>query len=152
MVYVDNLLLAASTQKFMDWVKSILKDAFQMRDLGEVKYILGLELCWDRKAQTISLCQSKYIQGVLKWTDMKNCKSVYTPLLHNTKLVLATLEDDPPVLEMIIEGQKVSYLSVIRSLMYAMLGTWLDLAYTIGLLSHFSTNPTGVVPPSLFGP
>ena len=49
-VYVDDLLLAASTQKFMDWVKSILKDAFQMRDLGEAKYILGLELCWDREA------------------------------------------------------------------------------------------------------
>ena len=120
---MDDLLLEASTQKFMDWVKSILKDAFQMRDLGKAKYILGLELCQDRKAQTISLCQSKYIQGVLEQTGMKDCKPVYTPLPHNTKLVLVTPEDGPSVPEMIIKGQKVSYLSVIGFLMYAMLGT-----------------------------
>ena len=127
----------------MNWVKSILKDAFQIRDLGEAKYILGLELHWDRKAQTISLCQSKYIQGVLEQTDMKDCKPVYTPLPHNPKLVLAMPEDSSPIPEMIIEGQKVSYLSVIRSLMYVMLGTWPDFIYTMGLLSCFSTNPTG---------
>ena len=43
-VYIDDLLLAASTQKYMDWIKSMLKSAFQMKDLGEAKYILGLEL------------------------------------------------------------------------------------------------------------
>ena len=36
-IYVDDLLLTASTRKFMDWVKSILKDAFRMRDLGKAK-------------------------------------------------------------------------------------------------------------------
>src|SRR5947209_8381888 len=114
-----------------------------MRDLGEAKYIVGLELHWDRKAQTISLCQSKYIQGVLEQTGMKDCKPVYTPLPYNTKLVPAMPEDGLPILKIIIEGQKVSYLSVIGSLMYAMLGTWLDLAYTVGMLSCFSANLTG---------
>ena len=74
---------------------------------------------------------------------MKDCKPVYTPLPHNIKLVPVTLEDGPPVPEVIIKGQKISYLSVIGSLMYAMLGTQPDLAYTVGLLSQFSANPTG---------
>ena len=61
MVYMDDLLLAASTQKFMNWIKSILKSTFQMKDLGEVKYILGLELWQNWAVKTISLCQSQYI-------------------------------------------------------------------------------------------
>jgi hypothetical protein len=43
--------------------------------------------------------------------------------------------------EMNIRGKKVSYLTVIRSLIYAMLGTHPDLAFTVGLLSRFSTAP-----------
>ena len=72
---------------------------------------------------------------------MKDCKPVYTPLQHNLKLVLATPEDGPPITEVKIDGKLVSYLTVIGSLMYAMLGTWPNLAYTIGVLSHFSAAP-----------
>ena len=43
---------------------------------------------------------------------------------------------------MTIDEKQVSYLMVIGSLMYAMLGTWPDLAFAVGLLSHFSTAPT----------
>ena len=54
---------------------------------------------------------------------MKDCKPMYTLLAHNLKLVPATPEDRTLVLDMNIEGLKISYLSVINSLMYAMLGT-----------------------------
>ena len=53
-VYVDDLLLAASTRKFMDQIKSALGATFKMRDLGKAKYILGIELKRDRQARTIS--------------------------------------------------------------------------------------------------
>ncbi|KIJ06565.1 hypothetical protein PAXINDRAFT_35872, partial [Paxillus involutus ATCC 200175] len=51
------LLLAASSRKFMDSVKAKLSVAFKMRDLGEAKYILGIEINRDRKLRTISLSQ-----------------------------------------------------------------------------------------------
>lgn len=52
---------------------------------------------------------------------MKDCKPVFTSLSHDTNLTLATLEDSPLIMKMNIEGQKVSYSSIIGSLMYTML-------------------------------
>ena len=112
-----------------------------MCDLGEAQYILGVELWRDRASQTISLSQSQYIQTVLECTGMKDCKPVYTPLQHNLKLVPATPKDGSPITEVKIDRELVSYLTVIGSLMYAMLGTWPDLGYTVGVLSHFSAAP-----------
>ena len=73
---------------------------------------------------------------------MKDCKPTYTPLQHNLKLT-PVQPGETPVPEMTINGKQVSYLTVIGSLMYAMLGTRPDLAFAVGLLSCFSAAPTG---------
>ena len=86
-VYVDDLLLAASSRAFMNDIKGILLTAFKMKDLGEAKYILGLELQRDRKEGKISLSQTQYICTVLERTGMSESKPVWTPLTHNAKLV-----------------------------------------------------------------
>jgi len=62
-------------------------------------------------------------------------------MAHNLHLSATDLEDDQTIPEMIIEGKQVSYLSVIGFLMYLMLGTHLDITYTIGTLSRFSAKP-----------
>jgi hypothetical protein len=137
-VYVDDLLLAASSWVFMDNMKEILLTAFKMKDLSEAKYILGLELQRNRKEGKISLSQKQYICTVLEQTGMSESKPIWTPLAHNTKLMSQTPDangDNPVILEMSIGGMKVSYLTIIGSLMYAMLGTRPDLAFTVGLLS-----------------
>ena len=141
-VYVDDLLLAATNRTFMNSIKSDLSSTFKMRDLGAAKYILGIEVKRNRKARTISLCQSQYISTVLERTGMSNCKPVYTPLPHNAKLVAATPDSAPAIHDMDIDGKKVSYLTVIGSLMYAMLGTRPDIAHAVGVLSRFSAHPT----------
>jgi len=140
-VYVDDLLLAATTRKFMNSMKAKLSAAFKMRDLGEAKYILGIEIKRNHKLQTISLSQSQYSRTVLERTGMSTCKPVWTPMAHNLHLSATDPEDDRTIPEMIIEGKQVSYLSVIGSLMYLMLGTCLDIAYAIGTLSRFSARP-----------
>ena len=62
-------------------------------------------------------------------------------MAHNLHLSATDPEDDRTILEMIIEGKQVSYLSMIGSLMYLMLGTCPDIAYAIGTLSQFSARP-----------
>ena len=101
---MDNLLLAASTQKFMDQIKSALGATFKMHDLGEAKYILGIELNHDRQAWTKSLSQSEYICTVLEKTRMKDCKPTYTPLQHNLKLTLVQ-PGETLVLKMTVNGK-----------------------------------------------
>ena len=121
-VYVDDLLLAATTQKFMDSIKAKLSASFKMRDLGEAKYLLGIEIKRNRKFQSISLSQSQYSRTILEHTGMSTCKSVWTPMAHNSQLSVTDPEDDRIIPEQIIEGCQVSYLTVIGSLMYLMLG------------------------------
>ena len=121
-VYVDDLLLAAITRKFMDSIKAKLSASFKMRDLGEAKYILGIEIKRNRKFQSISLSQSQYSRTILEHTGMSTCKSVWTPMAHNSQLSVTDPEDDRIIPEQIIEGCQVSYLTVIGSLMYLMLG------------------------------
>jgi hypothetical protein len=58
-VYVDDLLLAASSHTFMDSVKATLSSTFRMKDLGEAKFILGVEIWQNCKSQTISLSQAQ---------------------------------------------------------------------------------------------
>ena len=88
----------------MDQIKFTLGVTFKMRDLGEAKYILGIELKCDRQAWTISLSQSQYICTVLEQTRMKDCKPTYTPLQHNLKLTLVQ-PGETPVPEMTIDGK-----------------------------------------------
>ena len=141
-VDVDDLLLAASTRKFMDFVKAQLSAAFKMQDLEEAKFILGIEIKRDCKLWTISLFQSQYSQTILEHTGMSTCKPVWTSMVHNLQLSASNLKDNWIIPGMVINGKQVSYLTVIGSLMYLMLGTHLDITYAVGALSCFSAKPS----------
>ena len=140
-VYVNDLLLAATTRKFMDSIKAKLSASFKMWDLGEAKYIVGIKIKRNHKLQTISLSQSQYSHTVLECTSMSTCKPVWTPMVHNSQLSATDPEDDQVIQEQVIEGCQVSYLTIIGSLMYLMLGTRPDIAYAVGTLSRFSAKP-----------
>jgi hypothetical protein len=79
-VYVDDLLLAASTTEFMRTIKTKLLDAFKMRDLGPASFILGLEIIHDRANHTIALSQAQYISKVLERCGMTDCSTDKTPM------------------------------------------------------------------------
>ena len=102
----------------MDSIKAKLSASFKMRDLGEAKYILGIEIKRNCKLQTISLSQSQYSHTVLEHTDMSTCKPVWTPTAHNFQLSMTDPMDDCIISEQVIEGCQISYLTIIGSLMY----------------------------------
>jgi hypothetical protein len=52
-VYVDDLLIAATSKEFSQKVKSLLSSTFKMRDLGPAKYLLGIEIIRDRKNEQL---------------------------------------------------------------------------------------------------
>ena len=84
-----------------------------MVDLGEIHWILNMEVTCNCQRQTISLSQSQYIENILERHGMVKCKPVSTPMGANLKLEkLDTAEVDT-----------TEYQQLIGSLMYGSIGT-----------------------------
>ncbi|GKF04269.1 retrotransposon protein, putative, ty1-copia subclass [Tanacetum coccineum] len=65
-LYVDGILIIGNNIPMLQDVKSYLGRCFAMKDLGEAAYILGIKIYRDRSKQLIRLCQSTYIEKILK--------------------------------------------------------------------------------------
>ena len=66
LLYVDDMLITARDKEEIKKVKSQLSAKFKMKDLGEAKKILGMEIMRDRKADSLYLSQKGYIEKVLR--------------------------------------------------------------------------------------
>ena len=60
-VYVDDFLLASNTIKNLDKLKAMLSNAYNVKDLGKVKTIIGWQITQDPVAQTMKIDQSAFI-------------------------------------------------------------------------------------------
>ncbi|GJS68199.1 retrotransposon protein, putative, ty1-copia subclass [Tanacetum coccineum] len=69
-------------------VKSYLGKCFAMKDLGEAAYILGIKIYRDRSRRLIGLCQSAYIEKILKRFHMENSKRGSILMQDKLRLIL----------------------------------------------------------------
>ena len=84
LVYVDDIILAGNSLSEFQHIKSILHSSFKIKDLGQLKYFLGLEVAHSK--QGISLCQRKYCLDLLSDSGTINSKPVSTPSDASLKL------------------------------------------------------------------
>ena len=85
MIYIGNLML----EEF----RTVMKNEFEMSDLGVMKYFLGLEVT--QTDQGILICQHKYVTDILQRFRMDKCKPAETPIALGIKL---TKNDDGPTI------------------------------------------------------
>ena len=57
-----------------------------MKDMGEVEYVLGIEITRDRPNRLLTLSQGSYLETVLKRFDIAMCKSIDTLICRSIKL------------------------------------------------------------------
>jgi hypothetical protein len=138
-LYVDDLLLISNSLPGLTALKAGLSDRFEMTDLGEAQFILGLQLTRDRSARTLSLSQADYIRRVVERYGMAHSNPAPTPLATGAVLSQMDCPAVIPSTPTLLLGH--SYASVVGALMYAMLGTRPDLAFAVGALSRFNSNP-----------
>ena len=114
-----------------------LSKTFDMKDLGNAKRILGMEILRDRKADKLWLSQERYIERMLERFNMKNSKPISTPLVSHfkpSKRLCPSTEKEKG------EMSVISYSFTVGSLMYAMVCTRLDISHVIGVVSRFLAN------------
>jgi len=119
-LYVDDILLAGNNLKMLNATKQWLSSIFKMKDMGEARYVLGVEIVRNYPKKLLGMCQEAYIKSVLESFQMHYSKPVDTPVEKGLTLSL----DQCPKIDQEKEKMKdVPYASVVGSLMYAMLCT-----------------------------
>jgi hypothetical protein len=131
-LYVDDILLVGNDAKMIVATKAWLSSNFEMKDMGESDYILGVKISRDRLKKILGLSQQTYIKKVLVRFQMHDCKPIDTPIAKNESLsqnMCPTTQDEQEKMG------RVPYANVIANLMYAMMCTQLDIRYVFGLVS-----------------
>ncbi|BBG99824.1 transposable element gene [Prunus dulcis] len=79
-LYVDDILLACTNLTMLHDCKNFLSKNFEMTDLAEASYVLGIDISRDRKNGVLGLSQKSYIEKVLKRFNMQNCTGSDIPI------------------------------------------------------------------------
>ena len=137
-LYVDDILFIGNDVGVMSLVKIWLASQFDMKDIGEANFILGIKLWQDRKNRILGLSQAGYIDKVLKQFSMQNSKKGLLSFRHG---VLLSDDQRSKTLKEEKTMRQVPYASTVGSLMYAMLCTRLDICYLVGIVSRYQSNP-----------
>ncbi|GKC84627.1 hypothetical protein Tco_1140344 [Tanacetum coccineum] len=119
-------------------VKSHLGRCLAMKDLGEAAYILGIKIYRDRSKRLIGLCQSGYIEKILKRFYMENSIRRSIPMQEKLKLSKSQGASTPIEVKRM---QTVPYALVMGSIMYAVRCTHPDVAFAQNITSRVQQNP-----------
>ncbi|GKF46417.1 ribonuclease H-like domain-containing protein, partial [Tanacetum coccineum] len=84
LLYVDDIILTASSSAFLQRIISSLHGEFAMTDLGPLNYFLGIAAT--RTSDGIFLSQTKYATEILERAHMLNCNPCRTPVDTEQKL------------------------------------------------------------------
>nr|KYP61339.1 hypothetical protein KK1_015826 [Cajanus cajan] len=128
-MYVDDIVITGNDSVKISQLKRHLVNHFETKDLGYLKYFLGIEVAQSKEGIVIS--QRKYALHILEETGMINCKLIDSPMDPNKKLVADHGEpfSDPKRYRRIVG--KLIYLTITRP----------DISFAVGVVSQFMQAP-----------
>ena len=133
-LYVNNLLLLGEDLSKINDIKHQLGKLYQMKDLGPASSYLGVQITRDQNTQAIWIDQQAYIENALKRFELLDANNANTSLPAGIHLEKS---EEPAALD-----TKTSYQQIIRTLIYAAIGTRPNIAFAAMRLSRFNNNPT----------
>ena len=117
-IYMDDILLIGNERMKLSEVKVWLAEQFQMKDLGNVSYVLGIQIVRDKNNKLPALSQAAYVDKALARFSMQNSKKGLLPSRHGVSLSKQQCPKTPQEDE---DMRRILYASAVGSLMYAML-------------------------------
>ncbi|ELR11993.1 Reverse transcriptase (RNAdependent DNA polymerase) [Acanthamoeba castellanii str. Neff] len=125
-VYINDCVIVAPLEH-VEHTKTVLHDSFRMKDLGQARSILGMEVMCDCEEGALYLCQAGKIMEILHNFSMANVKSISTPM--DPGLILHKLNVTAP------GHLRKPYQSVVGRLSYLSQAMCLDIVFTVNVLS-----------------
>ena len=135
LVYVDDILIAARDMAAIHNIKERLTSTFDVRDLGEAKYFLGISLHRDRHEQTLKMSQDRLSSELTDKYGLREAKTKRVPMSPNVQVIQAK------------EGQMLDkevyrYSELVGSLLYLSVCTRPDIAQAVGVLARHMARPS----------
>jgi hypothetical protein len=134
LIYVDDIIVASSTQEATTCLLNDLRKEFALKDLGDLHFFLGIEV--KKMNNGILLTQGKYAKDVLQRANMMECKPVNSPLSTSEKL--SAHEGD-----LLGPQDATAYRSVVGGLQYLTL-TRPDISFAVNKVCQYLHAPTTV--------
>ena len=137
-LYVDDIRIARDSKEYINEIKGWLSSNYEMKDMGEAVYILGVKISRDHSKKLLSLSQDSYINKILERFHMQHSKPIDTPIAKGEGLSRRMCPKTPQEEEYM---RKVPYTSAVGSLMYAMMCKRPDICFAVGMVSRYQSNP-----------
>jgi len=132
MLYVDDIALFAKDFNAIAAARTQLMQAYKMRDLGELRAFIGVQVV--RLRDKVFIHQEDYCRSILEKYGFTGQKTVRTPF--EDKVVLKPREDQCP------ETQLKKFQEMLGSAGWLVTQTRLDIAYAVNKLAQFNANPS----------
>ena len=140
-VFVDDIVIAYHRTDKDEWMdyRSIITNRYKVKDIGDLQWVLGMNVTRDRKNREITLDQQQYIKKKLEQFKLTNVKPSKIPGDKSLKLVTQAEEGDEVEP---LDNKSPTYREIVGSLLYASIGTRPDIAHAVHEISKFNNNPT----------
>lgn len=132
-VYVDDIIIAGDNEARVEELSNCFKKRFKMKDLGQPRRILGLDLI--ESMDGIMLSGESIITSLLKRYKMHGSRHVSTPLDPNQAML-------PNSDSQADEESQSTFASVMGTLLYVANTFRPDISYAVSVLSQFTSNPS----------
>lgn len=132
-VYVDDINIFGSDILAIDQTKELMKSRFKMTDIGKCAYYLGMQISKDGNG-TVKLSQESFVESLLNRFNIRDIRPVSTPMDTSRKLEANNNSTTD------LEFQRL-YQSMVGSLNYLMTVARPDIAYAVGAVSRYASNP-----------
>ena len=109
-----------------------------MKDMGDASYVIGIKIDRDRDRYVLGLSQNTYIQKVLERFGMKDCSLSVAHIVKGDKFHMNQCPRNDLEKEQMCN---IPYASAVGSMMYAQVCTRPDIAFVVGMLGRYQSNP-----------
>jgi Reverse transcriptase (RNA-dependent DNA polymerase) len=137
-VHVDDCSIVATTIRLVEELKAGLRAHFEVTDLGELHWMLGIEVKRDRPGRVVHLSQRAYIDAILRRHQLADLKPLSTPMDHQVRL---STEQKPASAAECAMMRDVPYREAVGALNWAALATRPDIAFAVATVARFAQDP-----------
>jgi hypothetical protein len=145
LIYVDDILIAATYEEWATELKDYLRSKFDLTDLGKIRRYLNVRVTYVL-GKSLSLDQEEYVGDMLcryaEFWNIFGAKPKKTPLPADAQELVHSTYEPEKESEEYGWWKSFPYRSFIGSLLYLSLNTRPDIAFAVGLLARLSMAPT----------